>query len=142
MTLLIVDLLQYCVCCIRSDITQCTLFRVLYLYRMCHCRLHTVLWSHIGVLIGIFAAEFRSTARLLFLTQCVCGTILLTLYFDEVGLACSNSRASAFYWPMLLAPFLSSTFFSCPSSFYRLVLLGWDLGNDRVQSQPCTADRF
>ena len=36
-TLLIVDLWQYCVCCIRSGVTRCTLFMVLYLYRICKC---------------------------------------------------------------------------------------------------------
>ena len=66
MTLLIVGLWQYCVCCIRSDVIQCTLTMVL--------------WSHIGTLMRILAAEPRSTAGLLFPSQCPCETILLTLY--------------------------------------------------------------
>ena len=56
-TLLIVDLWQYCVCCIRSGVTRCALFMVLYLCRMCQCRLHAVLWSHIGTLMRRLDAE-------------------------------------------------------------------------------------
>ena len=42
--LLIVNLWQYCACCIRSGITRCTLLMVLYLDRMCLCGLIAVLW--------------------------------------------------------------------------------------------------
>ena len=68
------------VCCIRSGVTQTTFFMLLYLCRMCQCGLHAVLWSHIGILMRLLAAEHRSTAGLLFFSQCLCGTILLTLY--------------------------------------------------------------
>ena len=37
---------------------------VLYLCRMCQCGLHEVVWSHIGILMGLLAAEPRSSARL------------------------------------------------------------------------------
>ena len=79
-TLLIVDLCQYCVCCIRSGVTRCTLLMVIYLNRMCQCCLHAVLWSHFGTLMRRLAAELRSTAGLLFPSQCTPGTILLTPY--------------------------------------------------------------
>ena len=62
-TLLIVDPWQYCVCCIISGVTRCTLLMVLYLDRMCQWRLHAVLWSHIGKLTRRLSAEPRSTAR-------------------------------------------------------------------------------
>ena len=39
---------QYSVCCIRSGVTRCTLLKVLYLCRVCQCRLHEVLWAHIS----------------------------------------------------------------------------------------------
>ena len=66
LTLHIVDLWQYCVCCIRSGVIRCTLFMMLYLCRMWQFGLHTVLWSHIGILMGLLAAEFSSIAGPLF----------------------------------------------------------------------------
>ena len=44
MTLHIVDLFQYYVCCIRSGVTRCTLYTVLFLCRMCRWGLHAALW--------------------------------------------------------------------------------------------------
>ena len=61
-TLLIVDLWQYCVCCIRSGVIRYTLFMMLYLWRMCQCGLHALLWSHIGILMRRVGAEPRSKA--------------------------------------------------------------------------------
>ena len=53
-------------CCIRSGVTRCTLLIVLYLDRICQCRLHAVLWLHIGILMmRRLAAEPCSTAGLL-----------------------------------------------------------------------------
>ena len=65
---------------IRSGVTQCILLMVLYLDRMYQCGLHEVLWSHIGSLMRLVAAEPRSTASPLFHSQCPSRTILLTLY--------------------------------------------------------------
>ena len=67
---MIVDLWQYCVCCIRSGVTLCTLLIVFYLDRMCQCGLHAVLWLHIGILMRRLPAEPRSSAGLLFPSQC------------------------------------------------------------------------
>ena len=61
-------------------VTWCTLLMGLYLDRMCQYWLHAVLWSHIGTLMHRFAAEPRSTAGILFPSQCASGTILLTPY--------------------------------------------------------------
>ena len=55
-TLHVVDLWQYCVCCIRSGITRCTHVMVLYLHLKCQCGLHAVLWSHISILMRRLAA--------------------------------------------------------------------------------------
>ena len=49
-TLLIVDLLQFCACCLRSGVTKCTRLMMRYLDRMCQCGLHRVPWSHIRIL--------------------------------------------------------------------------------------------
>ena len=59
LTLLIVDLWQYYVGCIRSSVIRCTLFMVLYLCRMCRCGLHKVLWSHLGILINMILLPTR-----------------------------------------------------------------------------------
>ena len=53
------DLWQYCVCCIRSGVTQCTFFLVLStcaLEVMCQCGLRAVIWSHIGILMRPLSA--------------------------------------------------------------------------------------
>ena len=74
-TLLIVDPWQSSVCFIRSGVTRCTLLIVLYLDCMCQCGLHTVLWSHIGLLMHRLTVEPRSTAGLLFSSQCPSGSM-------------------------------------------------------------------
>ena len=77
-TLHVVDLWQYCVCCTRSGVTRCTLFMVLFLCLMCRCGLLVAPWSHIGTLMCLLAAEPRSIAGLLFRCHYYCGTILVT----------------------------------------------------------------
>ena len=79
-TLIIVDLWQYCVCCIRSDVTRYILLMVLFLDRMCQCGLHALLWSHIGILMRRLAAEPRRYRKTLFPAQGPSSTILLIPY--------------------------------------------------------------
>ena len=55
--LLVVDLLQFCVCCIRSAVIRSTCLMMLY-----QCGLHAVPWLHIGMLMRRLAAEPRSTS--------------------------------------------------------------------------------
>ena len=65
----------------------------------------------IGVLMRPLAAEPRSTAGPLFLSQCPCGTILLILYsmvWDWRRV--SRALTMRFNWPELLDPFLFSFF--------------------------------
>ena len=80
-TSLIVDLWGYCVCCIRSGVTRCTLLMVLYLDRMCQCVVQAVLWVHIGIVMSRLDAEHLSTTRLLFFSLCFSRTILLIPYY-------------------------------------------------------------
>ena len=47
---------------------------------MCQCGLYVVSWSHICILMRCLTAEPRTTAWLLFLSQCQSGAILLTPY--------------------------------------------------------------
>ena len=78
-------------------VTLYILFMVLSLCRMCQCGLHAVLWSHIGILLRILPAEPYSTEGPLFPSQCLCGTILLTLYTMAWDcMAGFKSRAIAF----------------------------------------------
>ena len=108
-----------CVCSIRSGVTRYTLLMVLYLNRMCQCRLHAVLWSHIGTLMHRLAAEPRSTAGLLFPSRCPSGTILLTPYSMVWDWLVSRAGPMLFYSPKLLYPYYSLILFF-PFSFFCL----------------------
>ena len=93
-TLLIVDLWQYSVCCIRSGVIRCTLLMVLYLDRMCQCGLLTVPWSH-GILMRRLAAEPRSAVGLSFHSVSLWNGLADPVLYG-VGLAGFKSRANAF----------------------------------------------
>ena len=141
LALLIVDPWQYCVCCIRSGATWCTLLMVLYLDRMFQCGLHAVIWSHIGALMRLLAVEPRSTARFLFLYQSPSGTILLT-QFSMVWDWRVSREGPMFFLLAQAALSLLYNFFLSLLSVHRLVLWGWGLRSDRVYinlSQPYTA---
>ena len=124
MILLIIDLLQFCVCCIKSGVSRCTLLMMHYLDRMCQCGLHAVPWSHIGMLMRHLAAEPRSTAGLLFSSQCPSGTNLLTLYLMVWDWQVSRAGPMLFYWPKLLYPYYSLLFFP----FLFFLFIGWNCG--------------
>ena len=109
----------------KIRLTRCTLFMVVFVCRLCRCGLHAALWSHIGTLMRLLAAEPRSIGGLLFPFQHLCGTILVTSYsmvwtgrFQErsqclfIGL---ESRCSL--------PFVSSSF---PFLFFNSI--GWCCG--------------
>ena len=106
---------QYYVFCIRSgspDAPHCAALPVPYVY-MCQCRLHAVLWSHIGILMHLLAAEPRSTAG--------CLTILDTLYSMVWDWRVLRSGPMFFYWPRLLAPFHVFYYFH----FLFFLSFGW-----------------
>ena len=91
-TLHIVDLWQYYVCCTRSGITHCTLFMVLFLFRMCRCGLHAALWSHIGTLMPpavmsrIYSAvAYLQCCRVTAVLSCICA---VCMYSDVVYVQC------------------------------------------------------
>ena len=79
--------------------------------------LHAVPWSHIGILMCRLTAEPRSTASLLFASQCPSGTILLTLYSMVWDWRVSRAGTMLFYWPRLLYPSYSLLLFFPFSSF-------------------------
>ena len=124
-TLLIVDLLKFCVCCISSGVTLCTHLTMHYLDRMCQCRLCVVPWSHISILMRHLTAEPRRTAGLLFPSQCPSGTILLTPYLMVWDWQVSRAGPMLFYWPKLLYPYYSLLlFFPFSSSCLKFFFVG------------------
>ena len=146
MTFLILDLLQSCVCLIRSGVTRCTLIMVLYLDRICACAGYTLCSRSTSVhlctasLPNLAVQYFYSPLGVPLERPCYpsirwCGTGR----FQEqgqcffIGLSCSIPTM-VFYSFSLSLP-----------SVYWLVLWGWGLRTDRVYftlSQPCTADLF
>ena len=73
--------------------------------RMCQAGLHVVLWSHIGFIMHRLAAEPHTTAGLLFPSQYLSGTILMTLYSMVWDWWVSRVRPIPFCWPSCLLPF-------------------------------------
>ena len=145
MTLHIVDLWQYYVCCKRSCVTRCTLFMVLFLFRMCRCGLHAANRSHISTPMRLLAAEPRSIAGLLFTCQYLCGTILLTPCSMVWDWPVLRAGPMPFCWPSCSLTFRLLLFSLSLLSFYGLVLWGWGLRSDRVLialSQPCITNLF
>ena len=143
-TLHIVALWQYYVCCTRLSVTRCTRFMVLLLCRMCRCGLHAVLLSHIGTLMRLLAAEPLSIAGHLFSGQCLCGTILVTRVrwcgtrgFQEQGQC------------LFIGLTARSLFVSC-FPFLLFHSMGWCCGAGGLQtegvlialSQPCITNLF
>ena len=61
-----------------------------------------MLWSHIGILMRLHAAEHSSADPV----------------FEPVGLAGFKREVNTFYWPKLLDPFSYSLFFIFLLSFY------------------------
>ena len=64
---------------------------------MGRCEVHAVLWSHIGTLMRLLAAEHRSTAGLLFTFQYLYGTILVSQYSMVWDWRVSRSGPMPFY---------------------------------------------
>ena len=132
-TLHIVDLWQYYVCCTRSGVTRCTLFKVFFLCRMCRCGSHAALWSHIGILMRLLASEPRSIAPLLFPSRCLCGTILVTPCSMVWDWRVSRAGPMPFCWPSCSLHFCLQLFSLSLLFLYRLVVWGWGLRTDRCQ---------
>ena len=108
---------------------------VLSLGRMCQCGLLVVLWSHIGILMRRLAAEPRSTAGLLFHSQCLSGTILVTPY-SMVRDCLFFLEQSKYFFIDVSCSILTIVFYVSFSllSVYRLVLCGWGIRTDRCRS--------
>ena len=140
----IVDLWQCCVCCTRSGVTRSTHVMAIYLCLMCQSGLHAVLWSHIGILLRLPAAELRTTTGLLFSSQSLSGMIWLTPYLMVCDWRVSRAGPMPFCWPS--CSLLFCQLFSLSLLFlYWLVVWGWGLRTDRVSislSRPSIANVF
>ena len=76
-----------------------------YLSRMCQYWLQAVLWSHIGILMRLLAAQLRSTSGILLSLSVSLWNDLADPVIDAVGLAGFMSNVIFFHWPKLLAFF-------------------------------------
>ena len=113
---------------------------VLYQGRMCQCGLHAVPWSHIGVLMRCLTAGPRSTAGLLFPSQCPSGTFLLTPYLMVWDWPVSRAGPLFFYWLKLLYPYYCILLFFCSlHSVYRMKTLSFFI---RASGWYCGAGVF
>ena len=118
-TLLIVDLWKYCVCCIRSGVIRCT--------HLINGALpgpyvpvqvtHSALVAH-GYTYAMPRCGTLQTAGLLFPSQCHSGTIFLTPYSMVWDWRVSRTGPMLFYWPELLYPYYSLQLFFPFSSFF------------------------
>ena len=123
-TFLIVDLWQYRVCCIRSGVSDAPdqVYGAL-----------PVPYVPVRAARGARVAHryiyepprwLQILAVCLFLSQCPCGTILLTLCSIMYAWQVSRSEPMLFYWPLLLEPLLASAVFP----FLFCLSIGWYCG--------------
>ena len=118
---------------------------VFFLCRMCICLLQAALWSHIGTLMRLLAAEPRSIAGPLFACQYLSRTILVTPYSMVWDWRVSRAGPMSLYWPSCSLPFCLLLFFIFILSFYGFLLWAWGLRTDRVLialSQPYITNLF
>ena len=128
-TLHIVDLWQYYVCCTRSGVTHCTLFMVLFLCRICRCGLHAAAHRFTYAPPRCRTSQY---SRTFFPFQYLCGTILVTPYSMVWDWRVSRAGPMCLYWPICSLPFCLLLFSLSLLSFYELVLWGLGLRTDRV----------
>ena len=134
-TLHIVDLWQYYVCCIRSGAISYTIFMPIDLSRMCQYGLHAVLWSLSVHFTPLPIAVPRRTTGLLFLSRLLCGMSMVTMYSMVLNRQVLKSKPVFFYRTTLLTHF-SSFFYA---HFLSLFFLSLGLGQGHLQYRPgCT----
>ena len=106
---------------------------VLYLCRMCRWGLHAALWSYIGTLMRLLAAEPCSTAGFLFPCRYLYGTILVTHYSMVWDWRVSRTVPMNFYWLCCWLLFCFQLFYLFLLSSYGLILqAGWGLRANSV----------
>ena len=154
MTLLIVDLWQYCVCCIVYTI-WCNLMHPLY---GALPGPYVPVWVTRGAPVSHrYTRSIPRCRNSLYSMSFIPLSVslwnnLTDSVFDGVGLDGFKSRANVFFIRRSCSiPTIASTIFPFLffQSIYKLLLLGWGFRTDRVYctvyitlSQPCTADLF
>ena len=145
MTLHIVDLWRYHLCCTKSGATRCTLFMALYLSRMCRA-CYTRCCDHTSVHLSPPRCRTSQHRRTIILLSVSLWNHLGDPLFDGVGLADFKSRANGlFVGTVASSLFVTYCFSLSLLSLYGLVSWGWGLLTDRLLttlSQPCTANLF
>ena len=110
------------------------------------CGLHVVLWSHIGILMHLIAAEPRSTSRTFIPISVSLWNDLADQVCDVVRLAGIKSKANVFFMCIGCSQHICLFLLSHSIlSFYEFLLWGWGLRVDKVLialSRPCIADLF
>ena len=130
---------------LSAGVTRSTHFMALYLCLMCQSGLHAVLWSHIGILLRLPTAEPRSSAGLLFLSQCLSGMIWLTPYLMVCDWRVLRAGPMLFCWPSCSLLFCLQLFSLSFLFLHRFVVWGLGLWTDRVSiflSRPCIVNLF
>ena len=131
--------------CTRSGVNRSTHFVALYVCLMFQSGLNAVLWSHIGILLRLPAAEPRSITGLLLLSLSLSGMIWLTPYLMVWDWRVSRAGPMLFCGPSCSLIFCLQLFSLSLLVLYRLVVWGWGLRTDRVSislSRPCIANLF
>ena len=141
-TLQIVDLWQYYVCCTRSGVTRlwcssCAVCPGAGFTRRCNAHRYTYEPPR---------CRTSQYSRTIILFSVSLWNDLSDPVFDGVGLAgFSGAGPMPLYWPSCSLPFCLLLFSHSLLSFYGLVLWGWGLRTDRVLitlSQPCITNLF
>ena len=95
------------------------------------------------ILLRLPAAEPRSSAGLLFLSQYLSVMIWLTPYLMVWDWRVSRAGPMPFCWPSCSLIFCLQLFSISLLFLYRLVVWGWGIRTDRVSiSRPCIANLF
>ena len=112
-TLLIVVLRQYYVCCVRSGVSRSTHFLVLFLCLVCASAGYPRCLgrSSVCLIMLLLATELSSATGLLFPSRYLCGTIFLTLY-SMCGTDGFNEQGLWFFIGLSKSLLLSSTIYS------------------------------
>ena len=144
-TLLIVDLLPFCVCCIRSGVKRCSCLMMHYLNHMYQCG---YMWcpGRTSVTYVLPRCQTLQYSKTFVNLSVSLWNDLAEPVFDCVGLQASRAGPMLFISPSCSIPTIVFYYFSHSLlPVYRLVLWGWGLWTDTVYitlSRPCTAGIF
>ena len=144
MTLHIVDLWQYYVCCTRSGVTRCTLLWCSSC-AVCAGERYTRCCDPTSVHLSASSLQNLAVSPDFYSLVSICGTIIVSPCSMVWDWRVSRAGPMPFYWPSCSLTFCLLLFSVSLLTFCGLVLWGWGLRTDRVLialSQPCIANLF